>query len=692
MEMFFKVITSGKRSNGKTAWIHPGGVLAAVIDATRLENSADFISELTCQWDGHDQLSAVAAVAIAETSASQGTEKLRLTVFQREPGHVVVQSIGASNVIRLDRSATLVPQTSRLNLNASEYFLASATGFGAEFKGIGAQTLENSRSEDDLAALGKRVSGCDDWAMLAFPFESTMSYVNSNWKYNPFAGSQEERDHEKRGLSRVADCLFRDPTFDGFKIVGGQYFQGVHSSNMPDGILVSPWGLFVLELKDHWGQITLPENSQNTKMSRVRGGRVEPLDGKNPIAQLMGLLRSNFQRFDWGTPLQKAARAYGVVVFTNPNVNVQTIDYESKTRPLPRDLGDVIVCTPESMAAAIKAKMQRFVPQQPNSGPHQSTLGSKLANVTGRPLPNVLPSIISQKEIEKIVMHLTRSLPVGVSTTALRQHGRFTYRPIALESESNSFYKVYLGNVQGKDRMVWIKEYPLTSMDRGDGLESEIDRLRRELTASQDLPVSQHIQRALDAWDEPGSLFVALDHIAGEKLDDWLRNTNPSREQRLRLLLDIAKTLSILAKEEVVHRALTPSNLRVDEKGEHIIINFELCKLQSSATIAQNARALLDTHYQSPEVLVAGRQVSPSADVYSFGKLACFVLSADASLPYASPAEQQKKMAKAGFWASVSTHCGFDPDEENSMSSILAFDPSRRPVGSKLVEVVEKWR
>lgn len=691
MGVFFKEFTSDSRKPGQKIWIHTSGNLAAVLDISSARNGSELVAEITSSWDDSKRLTAHEALQIAQDASGNNLGDMNLSLFQRESDHVIVASIGSLQTIRLAKSASIEPPADRLNLKPSEYFIVP-TSYVSNLNGINSQTFEGARTAVELSSLGNQLATSDDWAMLAFPFESSLSYVDQAWKYNPFAGSQEERDHEKRGLARIANNLFKDESFDGFRIVGGQFFQHTNSSSMPDGILVSPWGIFILELKDHYGSIVIPENSQNTKMTIDQGPKRPLKSEKNPVAQLMGSLRSNFQKFEWGVSLPGNARAYGLLVFTNPQSTVHTVDTESNKHLLPRDLGDVIVCTPNTMAAAIKSKMQRFLPRSITPAENQSVLAAKLAVATGKPVAPLKRIIISENDIGSIVTHLTRQLPIGVSSDAIRQHGRFTFDPHALEAESNNYYKVYLGNVQGKDRKIWVKEYPLTAMERGNGLENEIDRLRRELTASQDLPVSQHIQRGLDSWDEPGSLFVALDYVAGQKLDGWLRDQQPSRETRLRLLLDIAKTLGILASENIVHRALTPANIRIDESGKHVIINLELCRLPNSATIAQNARALLDAQYQSPEVLVAGRQVSPSADAYSFGKLTCLVLSQDSSLSFTSPADQQKKMAKASFWASVSTHCGFAADSENSLQNILALDPNRRPTGDNLVSLVEDWK
>ncbi|MFZ4538150.1 protein kinase domain-containing protein [Propionivibrio sp.] len=691
MGIFFKEFTSGSRKPGHKIWIHASGNIAAVLDASRSSNGSELVAEITSLWDGKESLTAHEALQIAQDSFGNKLDDINLSVFQRESDHVVVASIGYLQTILLARSASIQAPTYRLDLKPSEYFIVSTSQvFG--LNGINSRTFESARTEMELSSVGRQLATSDDWAMLAFPFESSLSYVDPAWKYNPFSGSQEERDREKKGLARIANNLFKDESFDGFRIVGGQFYQHRDSSSMPDGILVSPWGLFVLELKDHFGSIVIPENSQNTVMTISLGHGKPQRSEKNPVAQLMGSLRSNFQKFEWGVSLPANARAYGLLVFTNPQATVNTVDHESKKHALPRDLGDVIVCTPNTIAAAIKSKMQRFMSRSSTTAENQSELAAKLAAATGKTVASSRRAVITDRDIGAIVSHLTRQVPVGVSTEAIRQHGRFTFGPHALEAESNNYYKVYLGNVQGKDRKIWVKEYPMTAMERGDGLETEIDRLRRELTASQDLPVSPHIQRGLDSWDEPGCLFVALDYVAGQKLDEWLRDKQPSRETRLKLLLEISKTLGILASENIVHRALTPANIRIDQTGLHVIINLELCRLPNSATIAQNARALLDTQYQSPEVLVAGRQVGPSADAYSFGKLACLILSQDISLPFSSPADQQKKMAKAGFWASVSSHCGFAADSENSFQCILALDPSRRPTGDNLVSLVEDWQ
>jgi serine/threonine-protein kinase len=685
MGIFFKEFTSEHKRPGQKVWIHVSGNMAAILDASRHINGDELMTKLTSSWDTKECLSAHEALNIVRDLLGNDPDSMNVSIFQRESDHVIIASIGSLYIVQLAGSASIQPVIERLELKPSEYFIVS-TDPVSNIESIRSRTFESARTEAELNSIGRQLATSNDWSMLAFPFEASLSYINPSWKYNPFAGSQEERDHEKRGLARIADSLFKDDSFDGFRIVGGQFFQHSRYSSMPDGILISPWGLFILELKDHLGSILIPENSQNTQMTISPHGK-PPRWEKNPIAQLMGSLRTNFQKFDWGISLPHRSRAYGLLVFTNPNAKVHTEDHKSKQYELPRDLGDVIVCTPATIATAIKDKMQRLASQPSASTKHQSNFASQLAAATGKPM-----ATISHEDIEAIVAHLTRQTPSGASTTALRQHGRFTFDSHAIESESNNYYKVYPGNIQGKDRKIWVKEYPLTAMERGDGLDAEIDRLRRELTASQDLPVSPHIQRGLDSWDEPGSLFVALDHIEGWRLDEWLRNKQPPREVRLKLLLDIAKTLGILASENIVHRALTPANIRINKQGAHVIINFELCRLTHSATIAQNARALLDTQYQPPEVLTAGHQVSPSADTYGFGKLACLILSQDISLPFSSPAEQQKKMAKANFWTSVNVHCGFAADADTSLRNILALDSERRPTGDALIQLVEAWQ
>ncbi len=673
MTMFFKEINSDKKQPGKVAWIHPRGLIAGVVDFGDIQEASDRVNELTSIWDSKELLTLDEALEIAKEHFEIFAPTAIVTLFQYEEDFVSVQSIGKLNLVNIGKTVNPIGQTTKLKLIPDEYFVVSPEPFKADLRKIDARRFEKVQSELEFASLSSTLMESGTWSMLMFPVNSTLTHINYKWPYNPFEGAQEERNHEKRGLARIAEGLFKDKTFNGFKIVGGQFFQHSNSSVMPDGMLVSPWGVFVLELKDHTGVIAISENSDNSDMTISKPGGATRRE-KNPIGQIMAALRSNYKELDLG--INPKPRTYGLVVFTNPKANVTTVDVKSVKQRLPRDLGDVIVCTPDSIADAIKNKMKSIAMR------NASTLGKSPHSAT----------ILSDEEIKKIVNALTRKVPAGTTTSLKRQHGRYNFNMSAIDQESNSFYKVYLGNIEGNNRKVWIKEYPLTFMDKGDGIQNELDRVRRELIASQDLPVSQYIQRGLDSWDESGSLFIALDYVEGLKLDTWLFEKKPSREKRLDLLVAITKTLSILSKERVVHRALTPGNIRISESGEHVLINFELCKLQNSATIVQGARVLLDLHYQAPEVLIAGRQVTSAADVYSFGKLACFVLSENASLPFASAAEQQSKMAKSSFWENINSHCGFAPNTKNSMQQILALDASKRPIGAELENIVKEWR
>ena len=88
----------------------------------------------------------------------------------------------------------------------------------------------------------------------------------------------------KKGESRVANILYSLPA-DKYQVVNDVIIQNQQSTSQIDHIVVSPYGIFVIETKNYSGYVSGSENSENWKESFKTAGKNY---FRNPIKQNWG--------------------------------------------------------------------------------------------------------------------------------------------------------------------------------------------------------------------------------------------------------------------------------------------------------------------------------------------------------------------------------------------------------------------
>lgn len=309
----------------------------------------------------------------------------------------------------------------------------------------------------DWQKVGEKISKKQcEWGFLIFPVEKRFSYANPNWPYNPFVGPQEETEREKKGLADIADALFADKEFDGFKIVGGISFPLKNATRLLDGILVSPFGVVLLELKDYVGNITIYLDRENNGIEWINKGIVK--SGANPIEKLLKVLRQNFQNVDLGVkniPVQ--LRKIGAVVFTYPHSTVTCVEIGGKQTLPPMWHGEVLVVTPPTFAQTLKMFIQN------------QNLKNRLSKSDIETICNHLEKGNSQIQQDQL-KHLQKELA-----------GRYFINLEPDSTLSTEYCEVFHGTIKDSKRPIIAKRYSISPLSRvSHGHDIERQRLGRE--------------------------------------------------------------------------------------------------------------------------------------------------------------------------------------------------------------------
>ena len=165
-------------------------------------------------------------------------------------------------------------------------------------------------------------------------------------------------------------------------------------------------------------------------------------------------------------------------------------------------------------------------------------------------------------------------------------------------------------------------------------LASDQDRLARfereaTLLAALNHP---HIASIFGLDEHEGSLYLAMELVEGETLEDRLKGGALPVEESCRLALQIAEALEAAHDKGVVHRDLKPANVMVTGNGQVKVLDFGLAKAFStepeggtpanspalSVAMTQAGLVLGTAGYMAPEQ-ASGQPTDQRADIWAFG-------------------------------------------------------------------------
>ena len=157
---------------------------------------------------------------------------------------------------------------------------------------------------------------------------------------------------------------------------------------------------------------------------------------------------------------------------------------------------------------------------------------------------------------------------------------------------------------------------------------------------------SPHVLKPYPRIRERRFLYVAMEHVEGQTLAQWMRdNPQPSLETVRGIVEQIARGLQAFHRMEMLHQDLRPENIMIDRTGTVKIIDFgsvAVAGVDEQASPHEPSRILGTLQYTAPEYFV-GDAGSERADLYSLGVIAYQMLSG--RLPYGADAARVRTRA-----------------------------------------------
>ncbi|MDF4710972.1 protein kinase family protein [Vibrio parahaemolyticus] len=682
MELQFKNV-SGKDNVGDFTWIHQSGsqaVIADMVSGCDVHKGIDLLSSWLTVNQTHELFDAGYVIEQLHELFKANDVQSTLGVITQRQRQFDLHLVGNLRVFKVDQNveqmkevgneihplsvvgspATPTVLRKTLTTDHTTKFILTSDGLDSSIMDSLALTSDALNCGQLFQKLLPAVCD-DDWSALIFPMSSSQSFTDHNWSYNPFVGPQEERFHERRGLAEIATELFKQKVFDGFRIVSCPPILSENSSRLFDGLLVYPFGVIPLELKDHHGSITI-DMGTNKRNSLL----VDNDMGRSFLSNPATKLREALKRFG-DLPQLKALppelKNTGLVIFTSHNANVECL-YDGQSTPSPfMKAGEVLVSKSEQLSDLLFTFCRSRFGKKPKRR-------------------------LTDSEINHLVKDLTTLQSETFQDVITVGDYDVELKPV--DDESTDYFTVY--NASLFKEQVWAKCFNLDHLSAVHR-QSELKSIGREALVLKRLSRVDGVQRYQDKELVDDRFFVFVEKAPEQNLASWLEK-NPSREQRISLLISLAETIQqiqSIGEPEVIHRAINLSNVRIDANGKPVLINFELCQQEMVATLPLNARRTFEQKYQAPEVNEPGQSLTFAADVFSFGLITFYSLAGE--LPFEQSAKELvTKGRRPAFWKQLCTQLDIPQAHVEFWQRILHITPKYRPSIRQVLEILETWK
>ncbi|MHC5022013.1 MAG: protein kinase domain-containing protein, partial [Planctomycetota bacterium] len=149
-----------------------------------------------------------------------------------------------------------------------------------------------------------------------------------------------------------------------------------------------------------------------------------------------------------------------------------------------------------------------------------------------------------------------------------------------------------------------------------------IARFQREARAAAGLAGTPGIVGVLDAGEDDGRLYIAMDFIAGRSLESLIDDADLAPARAAELVKQAAEAVHAAHQHGTLHRDLKPANILVDERDRAWVTDFGLALTreadEASARLTKSGWLVGTPSYMPPEQARA-EGLDGRADVYALG-------------------------------------------------------------------------
>ena len=175
--------------------------------------------------------------------------------------------------------------------------------------------------------------------------------------------------------------------------------------------------------------------------------------------------------------------------------------------------------------------------------------------------------------------------------------------------------EVYLGVDPSIGREVAIKTILPAAAQGGEAKE----RFAREARAAGVLN-HPNLVTIYEFGEDQGVLYIAMEFVKGHDLDELLLDQSLTRSEALEVLAQVCDGLGFAHRQQIVHRDIKPTNVRVQRDGKRLhakVMDFGVAKISNSDMTA-TGMVMGTVSYMAPEYIRTGKP-DPRSDLFAVG-------------------------------------------------------------------------
>ncbi|MFN7959469.1 MAG: protein kinase [Holophagaceae bacterium] len=175
--------------------------------------------------------------------------------------------------------------------------------------------------------------------------------------------------------------------------------------------------------------------------------------------------------------------------------------------------------------------------------------------------------------------------------------------------------EVYLGTDPAIGREVAIKTILPAAAQGGEAKE----RFAREARAAGVLN-HPNLVTIYEFGEDQGVLYIAMEYVKGHDLEELLQDHSLTRSESLEVLAQVCDGLSFAHRQQIVHRDIKPTNVRVQRDGRRLhakVMDFGVAKISNSDMTA-TGMVMGTVSYMAPEYIRFGKP-DPRSDLFAVG-------------------------------------------------------------------------
>jgi len=211
-----------------------------------------------------------------------------------------------------------------------------------------------------------------------------------------------------------------------------------------------------------------------------------------------------------------------------------------------------------------------------------------------------------------------------------------------------------------------------------------LQRFKSEMRLSRDLNHT-YILPAYHLEQMDGIYFFTMKYVDGRNLAQLLREAPIALPAALRLLTQIGTALATAHEQGIIHRDIKPANIMIDlDTIRPWLMDFGIASAPNDHLTTPETRGLGTPYYMAPEQ-ARGDELTPAADIYSFGVVAYECLTHVLPFQGATPMAIYNAILD-GCYISVLEHNPLVPLQvANMVERCLFAEPMLRPPSMRKV-------